>query len=273
MRALSVACLAFLIIAGASTTGVKAQPSFTQAQIHACRAQVMAQYPGTSENTIGITVRGTNNGVIRLDWYRAPGQTGTCVVNSNSQVVQFLVNGQNQPPYPGGGGPVPNTQSFGDVPGLGRFDAVNKSGQLENGIVVFQAYVNGAGPSQWGARCANGRLYSGNGGEVRDSAKARYVVAYVCNGGPPPPEQNGTVNFGNVPGIGQFAVVNGSGQATNGVLYFRAYVNGSGPQSWMTVCATGRLGQNGNYAPYSPQAQYVSSYICNGGPPGGAWVR
>jgi hypothetical protein len=280
MRVLSLACLALLFIAAVSTTGVEAQPAFTQAQIHACRSRVMAQYPGTAENTIGITVRGTDNGVIRLDWYRSPGQTGTCVVNPDSQVVQFTINGQNQPPYPGGGGaaPNPNLQSFGNVPGLGRFDAVNNSGRFENGVVLFQAYVNGSGPSQWAARCANGRLYNANangnaGSEVRDSGQARYVVAYVCNGGPPAQGQNGTVDFGKVPDIGQFNVINGSGQGSNGVVYFRAYVNGAGPQNWMTACATGRLGQNGNYAPYSPQAQYVSSYICNGGPPAGRWSR
>jgi hypothetical protein len=275
MRVLSLACLSLTVIAAALIACAETASAATPSQIHACRNRVMEQYPGTAEFNVGITEAWTANGSVRLDWYNGPGRTGMCVVGPKNQMFEFIINGQPQPPYSpgGGGGSGPSLQSFGDVPGLGRFDAVNNSGRFENGVVLFQAYINGNGPSQWGARCANGRLYNGGGGEARDSAPARYVVAYVCNGGPPAQSENGTVNFGKVPNIGQFSVVNGSGHGGNGIVYFQAYVDGAGPQNWMTACATGQLGQNGAYVPYSPQSQYVSSYICNGGPPGGRWSR
>lgn len=275
MRIVSLACLSLIVICVALGVAGSPAAAATQDQIHACRNRVMEQYPGTPEYNVGITEGWTANGSVRLDWYNGPGRSGTCVVGPKNQMFEFIINGQIQPPYkPGGGGSSPSLQSFGEIPGIGRFDAVNNSGRFENGVVFFQAYVNGSGPSQWGARCANGRLYGGGGGnDVRDSAQARYVVAYVCNGGPPDLSQSGTVNFGKVPGIGQFNVVNGTGHGGNGIVFFQAYVDGDGPQNWMTACATGQLGQNGQYAPYSPQSQYVSSYICNGGPPGGRWSR
>jgi hypothetical protein len=283
MRGFMLASFSLLVFASTLIVGTEAAAAATPDQIHACRNRVMEQYPGTAEFNVGVTEAWTANGSVRLDWYNGPGRTGLCVVGPKNQMFQFVVNGQSQPPYnPGGGngGPGQSLQSFGEVPFVGRFDAVNNSGSFANGVVLFQAYVNGSGPSQWGARCADGRLLNGNyanagngGNVVRDSAQARYVVAYVCNGGPPDTATNGLVNFGKVPNIGQFSVVNGSGQGGNGIVYFQAYVNGAGPQSWMTACGTGQLGQNGNYVAYSPQAQYVSSYICNGGPPGGRWSR
>jgi hypothetical protein len=69
------------------------------------------------------------------------------------------------------------------------------------------------------------------------------------------------------------AVVNGSGNSSGGVVQFLAYVDGAGPSQWIANCGSGQLGRNGGYVPYSPQAQYVASYVCNGGPPGPGWGR
>jgi len=276
MRAVSVVCLILGLIGTALVASPATVTAATDAQLHACRNRVLEQYPGTAESNVGATQVWESNGSVRIDWYNGPGRYGTCVVGPKDQMFEFIVNGQPQPPYhgAGGSGSVSNLQNFGNIPHLGQFAAVNNSGRFANGIVYFLAYVNGNGPSQYGARCTNGRLYyPGDEGEVRDSYQARYVVAYVCNGGPPISDSNGNVNFGKVPGIGDFSVVNGSGHGGGGVVYFQAYVNGSGPQNWMTSCESGQLGQDGQYFQYSPQAQYVSSYICNGGPPGGGWYR
>jgi len=245
----------------------------------------MEQYPGTIEANVGASQIWEANGSVRIDWFNGPGRAGTCVVGPRNQMFEFIVNGQPQPPYnpgsggggssgPGWNGSGQGLQNFGNIPHLGQFAAVNNSGRFSNGVVFFLAYVNGSGPSQYEARCATGRLYyPGDSGVVRDSYQARYVVAYVCNGGPPVAGPNNTVNFGKVPGVGDFSVLNGSGRGDNGIVYFEAYVNGNGPQNWITACGTGQIGQGGQYVQYSPQAQYVSSYICNGGPPGGGWYR
>jgi hypothetical protein len=130
--------------------------------------------------------------------------------------------------------------------------------------------------------CNTGTLGQ-SGYQLPYSSQSQYVVSYICNGGTPqqgsggtPPQQfqNGTVNFGYVAGVGSLAVINGSGHAQNGgIITFQAYVNGAGPGNWFADCNTGRIGPSGNYAPYSPQSQYVASYICSGGPPNGAWGR
>jgi hypothetical protein len=172
--------LALLVIAEPSLAGAA-----TDAQLHACRNRVMEQYPGTVESNVGATQVWEANGSVRIDWYNGPGRSGTCVVGPKNQMFQFIVSGQSQPPYnPGnGGGSNPSLQNFGNIPHVGQFAAVNNSGTYQNGVVLFRAYVDNAGPSQWGARCADGRLFNGAGAEVRDSQQARYVVAYVCNAG------------------------------------------------------------------------------------------
>jgi hypothetical protein len=207
-------------------------------------------------------------------------------MNQNGRVVQDSPQARYVVSYICSGGPPQqfqaNTYNFGNVPGIGQFAVVNNSGSAQNGIVNFQAYVNGLGPSAWTALCNTGTLGQA-GYQLPYSAQSQYVVSYICNGGTPqqgsggtPPQQfqNGTVNFGYVAGVGSLAVINGSGHAQNGgVVTFQAYVNGAGPGNWFADCNTGRIGPSGNYAPYSPQSQYVASYICSGGPPNGAWGR
>jgi hypothetical protein len=165
--------------------------------------------------------------------------------------------------------------NFGNLPGLGQFAVVNNSGsQNPNapGFVSFDAYVDGNGPQRWVADC--GQLDVERGGSYAPpSSQSRYVASYICSGGRPQQFESGTVNFGFVPGVGQVAVVNGSGGPNNGVVDFLAYVDGSGPSQWIANCGTGQLGRNGSFVPYSAQAQYIASYICNGGPPGPGWGR
>jgi hypothetical protein len=206
-------------------------------------------------------------------------------MNQNGRIVQDSPQARYVVSYICSGGPPQqfqaNTYNFGNVPGIGQFAVVNNSGNAQNGIVNFQAYVNGLGPSTWTALCNTGTLGQ-SGYQLPYSSQSQYVVSYICNGGTPqqgsggtPPQQfqNGTMNFGYVAGVGSLAVINGSGHAQNGVVNFLAYVNGSGPSTWTAACSNGQIGQNGNYAPYSPQSQYVASYICSGGPPNGAWGR
>ena len=207
-------------------------------------------------------------------------------LSQNGNIVQDSPQARYAVSYICNGGPPQqfqaNTYNFGNVPGIGEFAVVQNSGSGQNGVVNFQAYVNGSGPSGWTALCNSGTL-SQSGYQLPGSPQAQYVVAYICNGGPPPQSsggappqqyQNGTVNFGYVAGLGTLAVVNGSGTSAGpGLVGFQAYVNGSGPQNWVAACGTGLLGQNGRWVQYSPQAQYAVSYICNGGPPGGAWYH
>ncbi|HLN47612.1 MAG TPA: hypothetical protein VK216_05040 [Magnetospirillaceae bacterium] len=205
------------------------------------------------------------------------GQNGNLVQDSPQAryVVGYICNGGPPQQFQA------NTYNFGNVPGIGQFAVVNGSGSGQNGIVSFQAYVNGSGPSTWTALCNAGALGQ-SGYQLPVSPQSQYVVGYICNGGapaqsfvgtPPVQYQNGTVNFGYVAGVGTLAVINGSGSGQNGFVNFQAYVNGLGPSTWTADCNAGRIGQNGNYAPYSQSTQYVASYICNGGPPGGGWVR
>jgi hypothetical protein len=249
-------------------------------QIQACRNQVIAAYPGTQAFNVGITEVSESNGTVRLNWFAGNNRQGQCTIGPRNEVLQFINNGHPMLPQPGGpwGGPganpIPNTQNFGDVPGIGQFAAIHNSGRFANGVVSFEAYVNGGGPFQFGATCASGHLSRSGAGSIHDSAQARYVVAYVCNGGPPSMNNNGKVGFGQVPGLGQFNVVNGSGTSGGpGVVAFQAFVNGAGPSMFLAQCATGRISQNGKLYDYSPQSQYAVSYICNGGPPGGAWYQ
>lgn len=242
----------------------------TDAQYSACRDRVLQAFPGLPASEISLNQGWESNGSVRLDWTAARAGAGLCVIGPRNQVLQFV---NDQAPWPPGNGnrPMPpgGNQSFGDIPGLGQFVVVNGSGRSQgNGSVNFEAYVNGRGPSTWTADCPSGRLHQG-GGYVTDSSQARYAVSYICSGGSPPqPVQPGTVNFGNVPGIGQFAVVNGSGtSAFNGAVNFQAYVNGYGPSEWTAQCNTGQLLSGPAQVPASAQSQYVVSYICNGGEP------
>ncbi|MBV8170717.1 MAG: hypothetical protein JO219_02170 [Candidatus Eremiobacteraeota bacterium] len=208
--------------------------------------------------------------------------SGPAEVQPSAQ-SQYVVNyicdsGSSQQWYGGqqGGAYYGNQQgavNFGDLPGIGQFAVVNNSGaQNPNapGFVSFDAYVNGAGPQRWVADC--GRLDVERGGNYAPpSSQSRQVASVICNSGAPQYGNGyaaGTVNFGLLPGVGQLAVVNGSGNANGGGVQFLAYVNGAGPSQWSANCGTGQLGWSGGYVPNSAQAQYVASYVCNGGPPG-----
>lgn len=258
--AIAFATLAFLVV-GTSQPSAAA----SDGQISACRSRVLQNHPGVDPGNVSITQAWESNGSVRLDWSAAGGGTGLCVIGPRNEVYQFI-DDRNSQWAPNNQWNPSGNQSFGDVPGVGQFSVVNNSGHAHNGVVDFQAYVNGQGPTSWTADCGSGRLNQ-SGRLVPDSPGARYVVSYICSGGPPQQVQSGTVNFGNVPGIGQFAVVNGSGNAHNGVVDFNAYVNGYGPTLWTAQCGNGRLGQSGNQLPYSSQSQYVVSYICGGGAP------
>lgn len=258
--AIGLAILALLMAAGPPPAAAA-----SDSQIAACRNRVLQNHPSVDPGNVSINQAWESNGSVRLDWSAGAAGTGLCVIGPRDEVFQFI-DDRNSQWAPGNQSAPSGNQSFGDVPGVGQFVVVNNSGHQNNGVVDFQAYVNGRGPTSWTAECNTGRLREGNR-PVPDSGGARYVVSYICSGGPPQQVQSGTVNFGNVPGIGQFAVVNGSGNSHNGIVDFDAYANGYGPTRWTAQCGNGRLQQSGNELPYSSQSQYVVSYICGGGAP------
>jgi hypothetical protein len=238
----------------------------TDAQVAACRNRVLQLYPGLSPSGVAIEQAWESNGSVRLDWTTGGNNGGLCVIGPHNEVYQFLTSRPSGSTWYTPAPYAPSTVDFGNLPGIGQFAVVNNSANAHNGVVDFDAYVNGYGPTRWTAVCNDGRLVQGNN-ELPFSPQAQYVVNYVCSGGPPQQSPAGMIDFGDVPGLGHFVMQSSSRSARNGYVGFDAWINNAGPQRWVADCSHDLIERGGNYAPNSPRARYVASYACSAGPP------